>query len=79
MVASTETTRVVTAGQMDSYLSLGVTWVEFLSAEDAQVDSLCNENEEHGAIPIWDQFPNGSPPVHPNCRCTIVPASGPGG
>jgi SPP1 gp7 family putative phage head morphogenesis protein len=79
MVANTETTRVLTAGQYDSYRTMGVQWVSFLSAEDARVEELCNENESEGAIAIWDDFTNGSPPVHPNCRCTIVPATGPEG
>jgi SPP1 gp7 family putative phage head morphogenesis protein len=79
MVANTETTRVLTAGQYDSYRTMGVEWVSFLSAEDARVEELCNENESEGAIAIWDDFTNGSPPVHPNCRCTIVPATGPEG
>jgi SPP1 gp7 family putative phage head morphogenesis protein len=79
MVANTETTRVLVAGQYDSYRTMGVEWVSFLSAEDARVEELCNENEAEGAIAIWDDFTNGAPPVHPNCRCTIVPATGPEG
>ena len=78
-IARTETTRAMVAGQLDSYDALGVTWVEFLTAEDAQVDAPCEENEEHGPVPITETFPNGPPPVHPNCRCTLVPASGPNG
>lgn len=77
MVARTETTRAMTAAAYDSYRSLGVEWISFLTAEDTRVDQDCADNEDRGPIPAWDRFPNGDPPVHPNCRCTIVPAFGP--
>jgi hypothetical protein len=79
VVARTETTRVMVAGAFDTYLDAGVAWVSVLSAEDTGVCNLCSENEEAGAVPLWDQPPNGWPPTHPNCRCTVLPASGPNG
>lgn len=79
VVARTETTRVMVAGAFDTYSDAGVGWVTVLSAEDAGVCSLCSENEEAGALPLWDQPPNGWPPSHPNCRCTVLPANGPNG
>lgn len=79
VVARTETTRVMVAGAFDTYLDAGVGWVSVLSAEDQGVCQLCGENEEAGALPLWDQPPNGWPPTHPNCRCTVLPASGPNG
>jgi SPP1 gp7 family putative phage head morphogenesis protein len=76
MVARTETTRVMVAGAMDTYLESGIGYVSCLSAEDTGVCSLCEENEEAGVLPIWDQPPNGWPPAHPNCRCTVLPELG---
>lgn len=79
MVARTETTRVMVAGAMDTYVDSGVGFVSCLSAEDNTVCQLCWENEEAGVIPIWDTPPNGWPPAHPNCRCTVLPELGPNG
>src|SRR6266540_2995153 len=33
----------------------------------------CAANEAAGPIPLGDSLPFGSPPVHPLCRCSIVP------
>lgn len=77
MVATTEVTRALVAGSLDTYLAAGATYIAFLSAEDTRVCPGCSENEDQGPIPVFDQFENGMPPVHPNCRCTIIPASGP--
>lgn len=78
MVAATETTRVMTAGSMDTYDASGALWISFMSAEDNAVCPLCEENDGV-VVTITGQFPNGMPPVHPNCRCTILPATGPNG
>jgi hypothetical protein len=77
MVAATEVTRSLVAGEYDQYTAMGVRFVAFLSAEDTRVCSLCTENEEQGSLPITQDFVNGAPPTHPNCRCTIVPMDGP--
>lgn len=79
MVAVTETNRAMTAAALDQFAALDVRYVGFLSAEDVRVCPRCDENENTGPIPIWDQFPNGAPPVHPSCRCCLIPASGPNG
>lgn len=79
MVSRTETTRVMVAGAFDTYADAGVGWVSCLSAEDAGVCPLCTENEEAGVLSVWEQPPNGWPPTHPNCRCTVLPALGPNG
>ena len=34
----------------------------------------CVENSKVGIIEYDDDFPNGDPPVHPNCTCDIAPA-----
>lgn len=75
LVAATETTRALVAGEFAQYLSMGVQTIAFLSAEDNRVCSLCDENEAQGMIPISQTFVNGNPPTHPDCRCTIVPGS----
>lgn len=79
MVARTETTRVMVAGAFDTYVDASVGYGQVLSAEDNTTCSLCWENEEAGVFPLWDQPPNGWPPAHPNCRCTVLPALGPNG
>jgi SPP1 gp7 family putative phage head morphogenesis protein len=73
MVAATEVTRSLVSGEYDQYTAMGVQFVAFLSAEDTRVCVLCQENEDQGALPITQDFVNGAPPTHPNCRCTIVP------
>ena len=77
MIAQTETTRVMGAAARDTYDALGVTWIMFLTAEDVTVCADCASNEDQGPIPAGGTFGEGDPPVHPLCRCTLIPASGP--
>jgi SPP1 gp7 family putative phage head morphogenesis protein len=76
MIAQTETTRAMTGAAMATYREFGTEQIEFLTADDDHVDELCGQNEDHGPVPIdhTDQLPHGLPPVHPRCRCTVVPA-----
>lgn len=74
MVAVTETTRALTTAAYWIYGAWGVEQVEFLATDDRLVCPLCIENEEQGPIPITDRFLNGAPPVHPRCRCAVLPA-----
>lgn len=74
MIAQTEVTRAMTTAALDTYGRFGAERIEFLSAEDGKVCSLCGGNENQGPIPIGDTFKNGMPPVHPRCRCTVLPA-----
>lgn len=51
---------------------------EWLTAGDDLVSEECQANEDQGPIPVDDDFDSGddSPPLHPNCRCTIAPVLG---
>jgi SPP1 gp7 family putative phage head morphogenesis protein len=74
-VAQTEVTRAMTTAALDTYGRFGSKQIEFLSANDGKVCPACDANEEQGAIPIDGTFKNGMPPVHPRCRCTVLPAN----
>lgn len=76
VIARTETNRASNAGALESYKASGVVGgKEWLTAEDDKVSPECEENGNAGVIALGADFPSGdpSPPVHPNCRCTIVP------
>lgn len=79
MIAQTECTRAMTGAALATYKEFGTERLEFLTADDEDVDGgdpdgPCAENEDHGPIPIDGEFPHGMPPVHPRCRCTVIPA-----
>lgn len=74
MIAQTECTRAMVGAAMATYTDFGVERIEFLTADDEDVDEECGENEDQGPIAIDKQFKNGMPPVHPRCRCTVIPA-----
>ncbi|GAA4626905.1 hypothetical protein GCM10023196_037050 [Actinoallomurus vinaceus] len=71
-IAWTEVLRAMMAGALAAYAAAGVTSVEWLAVPGAF--RICLDNE--AASPIWlgDTWPNGAPPVHPRCRCAVVPA-----
>lgn len=76
VIARTETNRASNQGSLASYKASGVvTAKEWLTADDDLVSPECQENGEAGPIALDADFPSGDPcpPVHPNCRCTIVP------
>lgn len=74
MIAQTECTRAMVTAAHATYVDAGVEHIEFLTADDDLVDDECAENEDQGPIPITSKFEHGMPPVHPRCRCTIIPA-----
>lgn len=76
VVAQTETARAMTVATLDEYGEAGVERKEFLTASDDLVDEDCQENQDFGPVPLTASFPNGDPPVHPNCRCTVIPVVG---
>lgn len=64
----TEGSKFYNNAALDSYKSAGIEEVEFLAESDA-CEEQCQPND--GKI-----FPIGEgeiPPLHPNCRCTILP------
>lgn len=68
----TETMRVINTGQKQSFTNSGYTKGYYLVAED---DRLCEECKE------WERKTKAEPmnledmelPMHPGCRCTIIP------
>jgi hypothetical protein len=78
MIAQTECTRAMTGAALATYKAANIDQIEFLTADDDNVDGgdpdgPCAENEDQGPIPIGAQFEHGMPPVHPRCRCTVLP------
>ena len=61
-------------------MSIGHEGKEWLTAGDERVDAgsasgPCIEAEAQGPIALGRPFNNGrdGPPVHPRCRCTLLP------
>ena len=76
MIARTETIKASNQGALAGYKASGVVeFKEWTTAEDDRVSEECEANGEEGAIPLDATFSSGddAPPVHPNCRCVIVP------
>lgn len=69
-IAQTETSYAVVQANLDLYRDSGVEMVEYLVADPCD---LCQENLEASPIQIGEEWPNGDPPVHPNCMCDVAP------
>jgi hypothetical protein len=69
-IAQTEMSRAVVQASKDLYAESGVEKIEYLVADPCDE---CQENYDASPIDIGDQWPNGDPPVHPNCMCDIAP------
>ena len=67
MVARTETIAASNEGALRGYEEMGVTKSEFYPAPDACDECLA----EVGVYPIEEA--HGKVPVHPNCRCVMLP------
>lgn len=75
-VARTEVVTGYAQGSVEGYRQSGVVKMKrWLTARDDRVDDHCLMNESDGAIVLNASFSSGhdAPPVHPNCRCTLVP------
>lgn len=66
VIAQTETSRAMIAGQADEYQAQGFAQFEWL-AYDGACDE-CLEQEDSNPHEFGDE----QPPGHPNCRCSIV-------
>ena len=70
-ISRTEISRALNVSCRENYQDLGVEKYEWLALEP------CDDCEENDGVVIalGDEFPSGDtePPVHPNCRCTILP------
>ena len=69
-IAGTEMSRAVVEASKQLYADSGVEKIEYLVADPCDE---CQENYDASPIDIGEQFPNGDPPVHPNCMCDIAP------
>lgn len=87
MIAKTEVSRAQNTGILQSYVNEGYTEVTILTAEDADVCTLCldnaylfNKSEDKVYHPglkdnvhrISDLDEGSMLPLHPNCRCTYL-------
>lgn len=72
VIARTETARADVEGNMTGYRELGVEKKQWLTAPDS-----CDECHEIDGLVVGidDEFPGGvgGPPLHPNCRCDVLP------
>ena len=75
MVATTELNRAMSSATLARYAENGIEASWWMTAEDERVCPDCGGNEDAGAVPIDQPFPNGSyqPPAHPICRCALAP------
>ena len=73
-IARTEQRFATSEGNLLEAESRGARFKVAISARDARVSDICQENEAAGPIPIDEPFPSGdmTPPFHPNCRCTLA-------
>ena len=69
-IAATEMSRAVVQSSKELYAESGVEQIQYLVADPCDE---CQENYDASPIDIGEQFPNGDPPVHPNCMCDIAP------
>lgn len=71
MIAQTESIRAFTQGRLAVGQQMGVQMKRWQTY--GAVDDLCVGAQNQGAIPIDQEFDNGTdgPPAHPNCRCAI--------
>lgn len=73
-IARTETINATVTGARTRYKEVGVKEVVFISApEDGHVCEICRKYDGH-QYRIDDL--EHMPPIHPNCRCAIVPVIG---
>jgi SPP1 gp7 family putative phage head morphogenesis protein len=69
-IARTETATADTQGTIAGWRESGVVGgLQWLAAPDC-----CDECQEMDGeiVPLDDGFPDGDPPLHPNCRCTVT-------
>lgn len=69
-IAQTEMSRAVVQSSKDLYIDSGIEKIQYLVADPCEE---CAENENASPIDIGEEWPNGDPPVHPNCMCDIAP------
>lgn len=70
MIARTEVARAQTVATLDTYRENGMGGRQWLAASGAEEDCAALD----GTVVAMDaDFPDGDPPLHPNCRCALIP------
>jgi len=76
MIAKTESVRSVNQGLLLSFEKYSITkLISSLSGGHDKEDE-CDDYAAEGPYDI-DKIPDGGPPYHPNCECTLLPAEDP--
>lgn len=69
----TETNHFHNETELDAYKSMGFEYYQFLATLDHRTSEICQEMDNK-IFKVKDGIPGESiPPLHPNCRSTIVP------
>ena len=73
MIARTEAAIAHNSGQLAAAIDSGVVEYKQWQVSDSEVCDDCEENDEE-IVAVGDTFSSGDdrPPLHPNCRCTLV-------
>lgn len=72
-IVRTETMSTINEAQKDSYVKNGYTNYRWLTHVDDRTCKECvKKNNKEYRFEEWSKG-NNAPPLHPNCRCTIVP------
>jgi SPP1 gp7 family putative phage head morphogenesis protein len=76
MIATTEMNDAFSQAAVKKMQSFGVEYMRWITAPGCCDE--CEDNDDE-IVAIGDLFPTGDerPPVHPNCRCAVVPSRGP--
>lgn len=77
-IARTELITAYNKAAVEEYRESGlVEQIKWITAEDDRVDEECSLNENK-TVKIGESFPSGDeqPPIHPNCRCDVIPYFG---
>lgn len=73
LIAETETVGAIESSVLDTLKDGGVQRIRWLAEPDAC--PMCQELAESEPISVNDEWQGGvsSPPLHPRCRCVVVP------
>ena len=72
MIARTETAFADVQGNLAGWKASGQVEAKQWATG---VDEVCDDctSLEGQVVPIGEDFPGGDPPLHPNCRCDLLP------
>ena len=75
-IVRTELTRIQNQAAKDTYEAAGVDYYEYLAVEDDRTSEECAELNGKQFRFCNAVVGVNFPPMHPNCRCTIIPLVG---